>query len=32
MSQSITDDFTRTALVVGASRGLGCAMAAELAE
>ncbi|GAA2892863.1 SDR family NAD(P)-dependent oxidoreductase [Streptomyces mexicanus] len=33
MSQSIIDEHTtRTALIVGASRGLGCAMAAELAE
>ncbi|MFI7312354.1 SDR family oxidoreductase [Streptomyces hygroscopicus] len=30
MSQPITD--TRTALIIGASRGLGCAMAAELAD
>ncbi|MEU5703680.1 SDR family NAD(P)-dependent oxidoreductase [Streptomyces aurantiacus] len=30
MSQSTTD--ARTALIVGASRGLGCAMAAELAD
>ncbi|MBI0293992.1 SDR family NAD(P)-dependent oxidoreductase [Streptomyces sp. PRKS01-29] len=30
MSQPTTD--TRTALVIGASRGLGCAMAAELAD
>ncbi|MFC9220386.1 SDR family NAD(P)-dependent oxidoreductase [Streptomyces hygroscopicus] len=30
MSQPTTD--TRTALIVGASRGLGCAMAAELAD
>ncbi|MFE3526180.1 SDR family oxidoreductase [Streptomyces sp. NPDC059161] len=32
MSQPTTDQHTPTALIAGASRGLGCAMAAELAD
>ncbi|MFE2378909.1 SDR family NAD(P)-dependent oxidoreductase [Streptomyces sp. NPDC059398] len=32
MSRSTADEHTPTALIVGASRGLGCAMAAELAD